>query len=155
MTFVPSRWAVISALFAGVVLSLLASRALGATDVHTEVTGRPLCTLNGPRWTVYDNHGGKNPKQVGAGTAYYVSITVFNSPTGFSCTRAKAAVKKMFPETMLHPHTAVVLHHGPAGFACRSVQVGPPETGSRGVCQRRLKAGTGGIIFQWSPLGVH
>ena len=139
----------------GLLLLLLVPSAQGGTRAQGEIVRASACTLNGPRWTVYDSHGGANPKQVGSGTLYDVFIQVFNSPGSYSCAWAKAAVKKMFPENMKRQHTAVVLRSGPVGFVCRSSGGGPPEIGAGGRCVRAPKPGTiTGVIVIWQPVGV-
>jgi hypothetical protein len=126
----------VAALLGGVLLQFPSPPpAQSAARAQTSNAAAPACTLNGPRWTIYDNHGGANPKQVGAGTSYNVTILVFQSPSGYSCAQARAAVRKMFAETM--------------------GKVGPPETGSAGSCKRLAKVGTGGVFFSWAGAGLH
>ena len=149
------RGLVVAVFLGGVLLQLPLLPAQGVAQARSSNAAAPACTLDGPRWTVYDSHGGANPKQVGAGTSYNITVLVFQSPSGYSCAQARAAVRKMFAETMSQPHRSVVLRSGPAGFACRSGKVGPPETGSAGSCKRLAKVGTSGVFFSWSVAGVH
>jgi len=146
----------IAALLVGAILLFLfpVPRAPAATRAQPPGVHLTTCSLNGPRWTIFDAHGGSNPKQIGAGTLYRVSVQVFNTPGSYSCTWATAAVKRMFPEITKRPHTAVVLRSGPPDFVCRSSGEGPPETGAGGRCTRAVKVGTG-VLLIWQSVGLH
>ncbi len=149
-------WALAVAVLVGAVLLVPVPLALGAMRAQLPPgVHQAKCKLKGPRWTVYDAHGGANPKQVGAGTLYRVDVAVFDTPGNYSCAWANAAVRKIFPENMkLKPnHGTVVLRRGPAGFVCKSAPSAPPAIGAGGRCTRTTKR-LKGVFLTWQPVGA-
>jgi hypothetical protein len=103
------------------------------------------CTVQGPRWSIYDAHGGPHPRLVSSGTRY--SVVATNVP----CATATAWVRRIFPRFPRPPFRPAVLAGGPRRFVCRSGGGGPPDRLFGGACFATDGSAADPRMFQWSP----